>query len=642
MVERMRHPVCLLLVLGAFCFGCQEKFQAQARARPRVEQGPPYALGPLIQTLRPGVEVEVRTQLDLKYLHDLPLYDLELRLWPDQAKLDGRLTLYLNNRTARPIHSLPFLLHPNTPRELGGPTDSAHLVVSSARSLEGAAVARVHVRRPTLTEVELRRPLQPNERLKLELRFSSSLKRLPPGSNDIFGQALSSLGMSGAGLSASDYGLLAMGDGIITAASAYPMLAPLRAGRFDTSKPTRFGDLAYNDLAHFQARITVPASTLVVTNMQDAAPEHRDTEGTWVYTVRGAANRDLVLVCGRDLRQESRMLGDILVRSTYLASDEIRGKRLLDTLVGSLDFFQGRFGPYPYRELDGAEATLVGGAGGVEFPGLVLMAGMLYRSPDRSSSPLGQLFKLMGGLGSLLQGGLDDGASPGGAQGMLALDAMLGEMAAFTTAHEVAHQYFAGLVGSDCRAEPAVDEPLAQFAAGEYMRSVRGAAEGDRLLATNAKLNYGLYRLLGGKDRPVAGPVQSYRSPVAYAALVYGKAPYFYVALRNALGEERLRQVLRRAVDRYRYQLVTLEGWLKALADGAGPSASEVRRLARRWFYEAHGDADLGVDDSGDLLLGTLLGQEGLDQLKQSMGVLGMTPRDLFRMLMGNMMTGEL
>ena len=76
--------------------------------------------------------------------------------------------------------------------------------------------------------------------------------------------------LSGAG--AADYGLLGSGDGILTMASAYPMVAPYRDGEFDTSRPTRFGDLAYNHVAVFRVRTIVAAGMRVVTNLVDSPP----------------------------------------------------------------------------------------------------------------------------------------------------------------------------------------------------------------------------------------------------------------------------------------------------------------------------------------------------------------------------------
>ena len=623
------------LARGA-CKGTPRAQQAAAGKKAR-KVPPAYPAASMLRALRRGVEAQVRRQVGLSHITDLPYYDMELTIHPMQARLKGKYVLHYLNRTGATLRMLPLLMHPNTPRELGG-TTGGRLEILSAKTLEGPAVT-LKRRRLTLAVLNLQKPLPPGKRIKVEVKFTGLLRRLPPGSNDIFQQAMASLGVSGSGMAASDYGLLATGDGILTIASAYPMVAPFRGGKFDMSPPTRFGDLAYNSLANFRVRVSLPRDYTMVTNLRDGRAGRPDKDGRAVTTAAGAANRDLVIVAGKTLKRLTRKVGRVLVRSTFLAGDRKVGKLVLDTTADSLRLFQRRFGPYPYTELDTAEATLVGGAGGVEFPGMQLVAGMLYRKPSRSASPMGQLMKMLGNLGNML-GGMSGRGAPG-APGMKMLDQMVLDMAVFTTAHEVAHQYFAGLVGADCRSHPAVDEPLAQFAAGEYMIHKRGRKKGMALLDTNAKLNYGLYRLMGGKDRPAAQPVGKFPSPLSYAAIVYGKAPYFYVTLKKKLGAKRFNRALRRAVDKNRFKLVTTDGWIRSIEKGAGGASSGVRPLARRWLRQAHGDKDLGVDGSGDMVLGRMLGKKQYGELKRNLGMLGMKPRDLFRMMMGNMMMGE-
>jgi hypothetical protein len=93
-------------------------------------------------------------------------------------------------------------------------------------------------------------------------------------------------------------------------------------------------------------------------------------------------------------------------------------------------------------------------------------------------------------------------------------------------------------------------------------------------------------------------------------------------------------RMLRAAVEAHRFELITLQQWLKTLGRHAGPDAALVQRLARRWLRQTHGDEDLGVDADGDVLLGAVLGKQELAQLKQGLGALGLKPADLLRMLM--------
>jgi hypothetical protein len=221
-----------------------------------------------------------------------------------------------------------------------------------------------------------------------------------------------------------------------------------------------------------------------------------------------------------------------------------------------------------------------------------------------------------------------------GADPLQQLEQMTQGMGDFVVAHEVAHQYFSGIIGSDCRKEPALDEPLAQFAAGEYIKSVRGRVQGQQLMDLNTKATYGLYRMMGEADLPAAQPVSSFPSALAYAAIIYGKAPYFYEELRRTLGAKSFDRTLRLAVERHRFQMVDLKGWLATLKQHS-KAQETVEGLAQRYFYGRSGDHDLGLDESGDAVLGLLLGKEQLALFKTALGQLGMQPQRLLRLLLG-------
>jgi hypothetical protein len=378
--------------------------------------------------------------------------------------------------------------------------------------------------------------------------------------------------------------------------------------------------------------------------------------------------RDFVLVAGLDLERKSVELGPVRVTSVYRARDAKAGQEVLDAAVSSLRAFERHFGPYPYAELDVVESSLVGGAGGVEFSALVLVAGMLYRSPDESSHPLALLSKLSGGLGSGL-GALFDPGSLFGAREPVAdaprspaapsrlgsaavgtpaeavptappdpaewLHAQLAQMREFTVAHEVAHQYFAGIVGNDSRRHPSLDEPMAQYAARVAMEERHGPAVGEAAWNANVTMNYALYRLLGGADRPVSRDVASYASAVEYAALVYGKAPQIYPALRRAIGQETLHRAIRAALSRHRFSLLATDEWIGAIEQGAGGAGGKVRPLFERWLRQTHADADLGVDDSGKLVLDLAFGPEQARAMRESFALLGIDLRQLFRLAAG-------
>jgi hypothetical protein len=529
-------------------------------------------------------------------LESLPRYDLDLSISDVANRYEGRGTLTWTNTTGESVSSLPLLLHPNAPKELGAAT-TASLELRKADCVG----CSLRTERPSLSVLDLAAPLPPGESVTVELEFGGTLKLLEPQSNDIWAQA--SAGMSQGPVEAADYGLLGQGDGLLTAASAYPMVAPFSEGRFQTPAPSGIGDLAWNGPMVFEVRVVSPAGLQVVSNLADR-PARVEGE-VQILEAAGVGVRDLVLVGSRGFLVFEQQVGEIVVKSWGLRQDEVAVRAALEDAVFSLQGLEERLGDYPFTELDVVEATLTGGAGGVEFSSLVLVAGFLYRDPDQSQDPNFQMLRQLGLMG-----------------GMPQMAEIVMEQRRFVVAHEVVHQWFPGLVGSDAHRQPAMDEPLAQYLAGSLL--------GEDLRDRSVKANFALYRLMDGKDAAAGRPTDSFGSTLEYAALVYGKAPYLYVALEEDIGRDSLDRALRGAVAEHAWSEVDADTWLGTLQKRGAPGAVA---LGQRWLDEAWGDEDFGLDPEGHVALRILLGEEMASGLEEGMKFLGMSPKDLFQMM---------
>jgi hypothetical protein len=164
----------------------------------------------------------------------------------------------------------------------------------------------------------------------------------------------------------------------------------------------------------------------------------------------------------------------------------------------------------------------------------------------------------------------------------------------FTTAHEVAHQYWYGLVGSDARAHPFQDEALTQWSAALYFERRYGPERAVRELDGQVGMNYRLMRMLGQPDGAVDRSADAFESPLAYAGLVYGKAAFLYPALRRLVGDGVFFNALRSYVLRHRFRTADKYALFDIVAELSGRSG-KVRALVQRWLVQAYGDRDLSV-----------------------------------------------
>jgi hypothetical protein len=562
--------------------------------------------------LAPHKKAIVRA-LGLENLAELPTYHLDFSLSDRSGHFEGRGRLKWTNRTGRAQKDLAFLLHTNGDsnaqmKEKGG------MRVLSMRSLKGPSGV-LRTIRPTLVNFELNTALAVGDAIELEFEWEGWLRNLGNDDNDLFTQAFASFGSMGTPVGGADYGLLAAGDGLLTLASAYPMLAPYRAGRAQTAGPSAVGDLAWNQVGAFDVRIVTPVGLEVVTNLKEGRRTRLSNQAQ-LLEASGVGVRDFVMVASREFEKREGLVDGVRVRSWYLKKDREAGVRSFEEIRPMLGFLSQRYGAYPFSELDVVEATLVGGAGGVEFSGLVLMAGFLYRDPGETQHPMGQILNLLSNFGA------------GGQQVELA-ETIEGQRR-FVLAHELAHQWAPSLVGTDAKNSPVVDEPLAQYLAGRIMQDMLGDGPGALVRDQNVLLNYALYRLLGGQDKAADRPTDDYSGALEYAALVYGKAPYFYVDLEKKVGRRTLDTALKGSVSDWSWQIAYGGDWLQAL-DKHG--ATGAVRLGQRWWSGAFGDADLGLDPEGERALELVLGAEVAGMTTEMLKALGMSPADVFSTL---------
>ena len=246
------------------------------------------------------------------------------------------------------------------------------------------------------------------------------------------------------------------------------MIARHQGDNWELDEST-IGDIGPDELSHVRMHVELPsiyrvAASGVVTREEEAGTRRR-------LDIAAGCMRDFALLASPLFTSADKLvedpLGGVKVRSYFRTSDRKIGEKVLDVASWSLADFQRRFGPYPYKELDLVEEALIGGAGGVEFAGLATVASMFYKpsgSPG-GGSPLETI------VGMLM-----------GNDGPMKLAA-----AEFTTAHEVGHQWWHGIVGCDSRKHPWQDEALAQFSAILYSEDRYGAQRAKRDGDMNAK-----------------------------------------------------------------------------------------------------------------------------------------------------------
>jgi hypothetical protein len=588
MSARLLTLAVALMLAGA----CHSSSRPQS---PTQADGAWYDARPLLVSLAPELRADAASLAGLKKAEDLPLYDLDLDVDLSAQTFKLGEELWFTNREAAPEAEVVLRLFANEARKKGSAEPPLVRFVSGSCPDDSRCI--IGAEGPSTIAVHPSVPLSPGGHLRVSLQLDGKLETIDASRTNLFAQGLEGMSSFGGGEGGGDYGLLAIGDDIASFGSFFPVIARKSGGAWVRVDKSTMGDLGSDDLSNVRASVTLPAGAKLATSgvvtseeaLVPAGGAGAAAEPRKRFHVAAAFVRDFSMLASLATDVATRDVNGVTVRSYFRPGERGAGEQALDVAAHAIADFERRFGAYPYVDFDVSEAAIVGGAGGVEFSGLATAASMFYKPPDAGGGPMAMLSKL----------GAGGGAGPD-------LGGMMDSMLEFVVAHEVAHQWWHGVVGSDSREHPFVDEGLAQYSAGLYLQDRYGNERATRDGDMNVKMNYQMMRMMGTPDGAVDRPVEAFPSALAYAGLVYGKGPYFYSALRKAIGDEAFFAAFAEYVRRYRLRIAPENGLLDIAA--AGANGPRVRALARHWLEEAHGDDDLGQLDLASALSSMLGG----------------------------------
>jgi aminopeptidase N len=317
-------------------------------------------------------------------------------------------------------------------------------------------------------------------------------------------------------------------DGTWPLPSYYPLLAARdRDGwRLDV---TRFADRVYAESALYEAEISVPEGMQVVASGSTSAAR-AEADGGATYVVAGGPIREFALTVG-DFVGAQAAAGDVAVNVYMARGSRLDAAEVARVAAAALADFDRRFGAYPYRELD-IQLLPYEFDGGDEYPGLIL----LYA---------------------------------GGA---------VGAGTRYVAAHEVAHQWWYGVVGNDIYRQPWLDEAFAQYSGIIYAEDVAGAAVAARDWEREVLRRYRGAQADG--DLPVGLAIDDYPGFNVYYRTIYGKGPVFLRALRDELGDEVFFRALQTYYARHRYGVATTADVRRAFEDAGG---RDLGALFEQW-----------------------------------------------------------
>lgn len=328
----------------------------------------------------------------------------------------------------------------------------------------------------------------------------------------------------------SNYGVQAYYDGVLALAHAYPMIAVYDDEGWNAEIPPAAGDVIYADMAFFTVTVDAPMRVTLAASGVESSRQDNGNRQRVVY--EAGPVRDFYLAAGEQYQIFTKESGGITFR--FYANQEQRAgaEQALEYAVAAVKIFSERYAPYPYTELDFVSTPTL--ALGIEYPGAIAITEWILE-PDN-------------------------------------------EYLESTVAHEVGHQWFYNLVGNDQLDAPWLDESLTQFITMQYYADVYGADGADAFRKGLEQR----WKRVQNREIPIGLPVREY-SDLEYSAIVYGRGPLFFAALRDEMGTEAFDEFIKKYARENAFKIATPE----ILMAGAQAACNcDLTPLFEAWVFQ--------------------------------------------------------
>jgi len=269
--------------------------------------------------------------------------------------------------------------------------------------------------------------------------------------------------------------------------NVFPQMAVYENGQWRQEPYFSIGDPFVSECANYTVTLRLPEG------YQPAATGYAKGEGG-CYRYEAPAVRDFGLVLVKNgVTRTAREGGTLLNAVAENASD---AQRMLKFAQQALICYNKFYGIYPYASL--TAATVDFPFGGMEYPGLVMVG-----------------------------------------REVLAAD---GDSLEITVAHEVAHQWWYAVVGSDQYYEAWQDEALCEYALLDYVSQYYSEAAREDLAFKRFET---AMRVTVPKGVTPGSPIDYFGDLPEYTLVTYRRGAALMVALETALSREGFNEVLR-------------------------------------------------------------------------------------------------
>ena len=293
----------------------------------------------------------------------------------------------------------------------------------------------------------------------------------------------------------------------------YPIVCAFIDGKWNTTPYYSTGDPFVSDCANYSVNITHPQE------YKCFATGDKTQCTASVCTFNALAVRDFALLLTNNAAEQTINSGKTQVTYVGYSGDQDIAKNT-QLCADATSYFSKTFGEYPYKTLTVAKSAFV--HGGMEYPNLVIVS-------DNITEPQ-EFWQVI--------------------------------------VHEIAHQWWYGIVGNNQITQAWLDESLAEYSTCLFFEDNQNYQITYSDQIKDATASYLIYvdvisSLNGKVNTSMNLPVNQYTSEYEYTYMVYVKGVILFDSLREVVGKEKLIKALKKYQKQYRFKIASEQDFIE-------------------------------------------------------------------------------
>ena len=419
----------------------------------------------------------------------LSTYEIEAELDDENKIIVASMSLKYVNNTDDTLTKLWFHLYPNAFSE--NTVTKPYSASSKARCFpNGENFGYIKVNRVSSSGLELKNEIIGEDKQILEVLLPKSLEASKSVCIDIEFEVKLSKNTHRLGFFENEINL----------GNWYPIVCVYENGEFDGDSYYDIGDPFYSECANYIVNLKYPEKYCLATT--GVVKSEEILNGTKSTKIVAKAVRDYAMVLGSNYSELTERVGDTTINIFAYRGDDLIYE-YMQTAKKALIYFNETFGRYPYDSLSVVFTNFM--QGGMEYPELVMISDSLVSESEKVE----------------------------------------------VIVHEIAHQWWYGVVGNDEVSESYLDESLAEYSTLLFYENHPEYNMSKDSLLSEAKKNYLLYKDVAITTRDKFNDkinlnIYEYNSEYEYVYMIYVKGKLMIDDLRNLLGEDTFLRSIKR------------------------------------------------------------------------------------------------